>query len=105
LNEDALRQYNRGGIIKEYHGMSTKEAQAGILGIELTEENRKKFKTSEGRKEEVLVTGNLRGWIDNFDSYLRSAMSYTGAKDLEYFKNNTQCIVLSEAASRKINNK
>lgn len=105
LNEDALRQYNRGGIIKEYHGMSTKEAQAGILGIELTEENRKKFKTSEGRKEEVLVTGNLRGWIDNFDSYIRSAMSYTGAKDLEYFKNNTQCIVLSEAASRKINNK
>ena len=92
-------------IIKEYHGMSTKEAKAGILGIELNDENRKKFKTSEGRKEEVLVTEDLPGWLDNLESYIRSAMSYTGSLTLDHFRKNTQCIILSEAASRKINNK
>lgn len=105
MNENLLKNYRKGDIIKEYHGMSTKEAQAGILGVELTEENRKKFKTSEGRKEDVIVNNSLPGWIDNFESYLRSAMSYTGSRDLNHFRQNTQCIVLSETASRKINNK
>ena len=105
LNENLLKNYKKGDIIKEYHGMSTKEAQAGILGIELTEDNRKKFKTSEGRKENIVICDNLPGWIDNFESYLRSAMSYTGAKDLNYFRQKTQCIILSETANRKINNK
>lgn len=105
LNENLLKNYKKGDIIKEYHGMSTKEAQAGILGIELTEDNRKKFKTSEGRKENIVICDNLPGWIDNFESYLRSAMSYTGARDLNYFRQKTQCIILSETANRKINTK
>ena len=105
LNDNILELFRGGNLIKEYHGMSTKEAQAGILGIELTEENRKKFKTAEGRREDVIVSDSLPRWIDNFESYLRSAMSYTNSLDLNHFRKNTQCIILSNTASNKINNK
>lgn len=105
-NLESLKEaFESRNLVKEFHGMSTKEAQAGILGIELTPENRKKFKTAEGKKEEVLVDGTLPGWVDNFEAYLRSAMSYTNARVLEHFRRNTQCIILSDAASKKINNK
>lgn len=105
LNEEMIKNYWDYDLIKEYHGMSTKEAQAEILGLKLTKETRKKFKTAEGRKEEVRISDNLLSWTDNLDSYIRSAMSYSGSKDLNHFKRNTQCIIISNTASNKINNK
>ena len=57
--------------------MSTKEVQKAWAKEELT--------TSEGvvRKQQVEYT--LDGWVKNFEDYLKSAISYTGKKELHEF--------------------
>ena len=92
-----------GKIYRHYYGMSTKEAQAKILGKSL-EDIKEKLKTSEGKTEELEVEYSIYGWINNFDSYLRSAMSYTNSKNLSEFK-NSRCNIISLSSSRLINNK
>lgn len=64
-------------LYKNFRGMSTKEVQMAWGKSELT--------TSEGvvRRNEVKYT--VEGWVNNFESYLRSAMSYTGKKELHHF--------------------
>jgi IMP dehydrogenase/GMP reductase len=64
-------------LYKNFRGMSTKEVQMAWGKNELT--------TSEGvvRRNEVKYT--VEGWVKNFESYLRSAMSYTGKKELHHF--------------------
>lgn len=59
---------------KEYRGMSTKQAQVAL--------GNKNPKTSEGiiKRQEVEYT--LSKWVENFESYLRSAMSYTNSRTL-----------------------
>lgn len=64
---------------RAYYGMSTKKAQTEISG-EAT-------KTAEGIETLVPIKYKLSGWIDNFISYLRSAMSYTNSRNLAEFKN------------------
>ena len=81
-------------VFKEYHGMSTKTAQAKMLGVDL-EENRHNLKTSEGRTEMVKIEYTLEGWIKNFKSYLTSSMSYTGFRSLEDFIGGPECRVIS----------
>lgn len=81
-------------VFKEYHGMSTKTAQAKMLGVDL-EEHRHNLKTSEGRTEMVRIEYTLEGWIKNFRSYLTSAMSYTGFRSLEKFIGGPECRVIS----------
>ena len=88
-------------ITKEYHGMSTKTAQAKILGIDL-EENRKLLKTSEGRTEIVKIEYTLPGWTDNLISYIRSTMSYTGCYTLDELRSNSICRVISESSREKL---
>jgi len=77
-------------IIKEFRGMSTKEVQKK-WGNEV-------LKTSEGvvRYREVEYT--LEQWIDNFESYLRSAMSYVDAKTLSEFASNAEFINITNNA-------
>lgn len=64
-------------LFKVFRGMSTKDVQKMWGKEDLT--------TSEGvvRKNEVEYT--LDGWVRNFEDYLRSAMSYTGKKELLQF--------------------
>ena len=64
-------------VYKKFRGMSTKEVQKKWGKEVLT--------TSEGvvRLREVEYT--LQQWIENFEAYLRSAMSYSNAKTLEEF--------------------
>ena len=64
--------------LRYYYGMSTKKAQK--------EFGKKGNKTSEGIIKSVYVTTTLSSWIDNFASYLRSAMSYTNCTNLEMFR-------------------
>lgn len=98
--ENPEKYYEEGGdLYKEYHGMSTKTAQAKILGIDL-EENRKSLKTSEGRIERVRIEYTLKGWTDNFRAYLTSAMSYTGCRRLEDFIGSPVCMVISPSTIR-----
>jgi IMP dehydrogenase/GMP reductase len=62
---------------KTFRGMSTKEVQK-LWGKET-------LTTSEGvvRRNDVEYT--LKGWTNNFESYLRSAMSYSGKEKLRDF--------------------
>ena len=68
-----------------YYGMSTKKAQ--ILMNDALEKPIENFepKTSEGTFKHLTPLGTVDKWLDNFNSYLRSAMSYTDCKTLEEF--------------------
>lgn len=74
--------------MRDYYGMSTKRAQS-LIGTS--------SKTSEGIEFKVSVEYTLASWIDNFISYLRSAMSYTNSKNLEDFKKVEICQITSLA--------
>ena len=80
-----------------YRGMSTKDAQAKM--------GHSTLKTAEGRSVEVVKTYTLAGWVENFDSYLRSAMSYCDARDLKEFREKAICQVISPNSSSQINDK
>jgi glutamate synthase domain-containing protein 2 len=67
-------------FFKKYRGMSTKEIQKEI-------KSNGKLKTSEGIIKLQQVEYTLAQWTENFTDYLRSTMSYCGAKDLEQFRN------------------
>jgi hypothetical protein len=80
-----------------YYGMSTKTAQKELGCLRL--------KTSEGKFEALTKEYTLEGWAENFTDYLKSAMSYTGARDLRTFGTQTTCQVISPNSSYAINNK
>ncbi len=80
-----------------YRGMSTKSAQKDM--------GNSKLKTAEGRTLELQKEYTLEGWVDNFNSYLRSAMSYCDSRSLKEFREKAICQVMSPNASYKINNK
>ena len=68
-----------------YYGMSTKKVQK--LMNEASENPKENFepKTSEGTFKHLTPLGPAHKWLDNFNSYLRSAMSYTDCKTLKEF--------------------
>lgn len=88
--------YNHGiSIHKKFRGMSTKEVQKKWGKEVLT--------TSEGvvRFREVEYT--LAKWVDNFESYLRSAMSYSNAIDLDHFIGYAKTIQITNNAYNRFN--
>jgi GMP reductase len=92
---EAINHFKRGDlgestIIKEFRGMSTKEVQKK-WGNEV-------LKTSEGVVRYRPVEYTLEGWVDNFESYLRSAMSYVNARNLDEFINNSEFINITNNA-------
>jgi len=82
-------------IHKEFRGMSTKQAQKAMGNTVL--------KTSEGVVRKYKVEYELHQWIENFESYLRSAMSYSGARTLEEFIGNVEYKVISNNAFNRFN--
>lgn len=64
-------------IWKKFRGMSTKEVQKKWGAI--------KLKTSEGVVRYRKVEYTLDKWVENFEDYLRSTMSYCGSKNLDEF--------------------
>lgn len=67
---DTLLQFEAGRkFFKKFRGMSTKEVQKSL--------GRSELKTSEGISKMHQVEYTLSGWSENFQDYLRSAMSYT----------------------------
>lgn len=94
-NAEAINHFKMGDlgesvIIKEFRGMSTKEVQKK-WGNEV-------LKTSEGVVRHRPVEYTLEQWVDNFESYLRSAMSYVNARTLEEFQNNSEFINITNNA-------
>lgn len=70
--------FNAGGkLTKTFRGMSTKEVQKSWGKQILT--------TSEGVVRKYDVEYTLEGWTENFEDYLKSAMSYTNKETLSEF--------------------
>jgi GMP reductase len=67
---------------KVFRGMSTKEVQRDW--------GKEKLTTSEGVVREHRVEYTLGQWVENFEDYLKSAMSYTDKKTLPEFIGKVQ---------------
>ena len=86
--DEAIELYESGRTIyKNFRGMSTKEVQRKW--------GRDKIKTSEGISETRKVEYTLKGWVDNFEHYLKSAMSYTNSENLSRFIGNVSIIEIT----------
>jgi len=88
--------YNKGYPVKKYfRGMSTKEAQKAM--------GKTRIKTSEGIVRYRKVEYHLDGWIENFEHYLRNAMSYANAKNLDEFIGKADICQITKSAYDRFN--
>ena len=90
-------KYRNIGVYKLFYGMSTKKAQREISG------NSSNLKTSEGCEKRVEVKYTMRQWVDNFISYLKSAMSYTDSKTLSQFRKKATLVINSPSEINSVN--
>lgn len=75
--------------------MSTKGAQKAM--------GKTRFKTSEGVVRFRKVEYELRGWVENFEHYLRNAMSYSDAKTLDEFIGKAEICQITDRAYDRFN--
>ena len=87
-------------IKKMFYGMSTKKAQCEIGG---NDKLKTKLKTSEGCEKLLDCNYTIRQWVDNFISYLKSAMSYTDSRTLDDFRRNVDLIINSSSEINSVN--
>lgn len=88
--------FKKGYPIKKYfRGMSTKQAQKAMGKSVLT--------TSEGVVRFREVEYLLSGWVENFEHYLRNAMSYSNAKTLDNFIGKTKIEQITKNAYNRFN--
>lgn len=88
--------YKRGiPVYKLFRGMSTKEVQKK-WGAEV-------LKTSEGVVRYRKVAYTLPQWVENFEHYLRSAMSYAGAHTLDEFIGKANLVQITDNAYKRFN--
>lgn len=80
-------------ITKRFRGMSTKEVQKKL--------GNKTIKTSEGIVTKRRVEYTLDKWVENFEDYLRSTMSYSDASDLLEFIGKAETIKISDKAYQR----
>lgn len=94
--QEAIDMFNSGiPLIKEFRGMSTKEVQKSL--------GKEKLTTSEGIVTKNKVEYLLSGWVENFEDYLKSAMSYTDSLTLEDFKGRVTLNLISQNAFKRFN--
>lgn len=86
---------NNGALYKQFRGMSTKEVQKDWGNT--------KLKTSEGVVKYQLVEYTLKGWVENLEHYLKSAMSYTDSINLHNFIGEVDVIEISENSFKRYN--
>lgn len=89
-NHKFLRKF----LYKKFRGMSTKEVQKKW--------GKEKLTTSEGISKYNKVEYTLDKWIENFEDYLKSAMSYTNSRTLDEFK-ETEYVFITENALKRFN--
>lgn len=92
---EKLRADNK-TLYREYYGMSTRRAQCETGG--------KGDRTSEGISRPVQVKYPVAKWVDNMQSYLRSAMTYTNSRTIKEMQENARVVILGgsgDAAYRK----
>lgn len=88
---------------KTSHGMSTKEAQIRGMISRGEKVDKSKLKTSEGKTIERAVQYTVGQWTENFEDYLRSAMSYTNCRTLEDFKGKCELTIKSRGTMMTVN--
>ena len=81
---------NKIPVYKKFRGMSTKEVQKKWGKQVLT--------TSEGVVRVRKVEYTLAQWVENFEAYLRSAMSYTDSPNLQKFIGGVETIQITNNA-------
>ena len=86
---------NKFKLTKKFRGMSTKEVQRKW--------NKDVIKTSEGIVKKQSVNYTIEQWVENFEDYLRSTMSYSNAKNLEEFIGKAEFIQISDKAYQRFN--
>lgn len=84
---------NKFALYKRHVGMSTKEVQK-IWG-------NYKLKTSEGIAKWNKVEYTFDGWIENFNDYLKSTMSYLNCTNFEDLKEKATFIFITENSFRR----
>jgi len=95
-NDKALLFFNdKIPIYKKYRGMSTKDVQKSW--------NKTNLKTAEGISIYNKVEYTLSGWIQNFEDYLKSAMSYCNSSNLDEFIGNDNWIMITQNAYNRFN--
>ena len=88
--------FDKGYPVKKYfRGMSTKDAQKAM--------GKTNFKTSEGVVRFRNVEYYLQGWVENFEHYLRNAMSYSNSKTLDDFIGNVEICQITKSAYDRFN--
>jgi IMP dehydrogenase/GMP reductase len=80
-------------LYKTFRGMSTKEVQMSWGKENLT--------TSEGVVRRNKVEYTIESWVKNFEDYLKSAMSYTGKKELHHFIGGVKYNMISQNSFRR----
>lgn len=80
-------------VKKKYRGMSTKAVQRSW--------GKTKIVTAEGITKYQKVEYTLEQWTENFEDYLKSAMSYCNAKKLDDFIGVAQYVFITDAARRR----
>lgn len=83
--------------VREYYGMSTERAQLEFHDNTYSDDNIK-YKHSEGISKYVIIEYSLKDWKSNFNSSLKSAMSYTNHKNLEDFVGNVDWDIMSNTS-------
>ena len=95
LESAAPKDKNENGeLVATFYGMASRQGQIALNGA--------KTKTSEGLMKQLKVEYTMEGWTKNFIDYLRSAMSYVGAKTLDKFR-ESKLIINSENAIKAVN--
>lgn len=80
-------------VYKKYRGMSTKEVQKKW--------KRERLVSSEGVTRYRRVEYTLKQWVDNFEDYLRSSMSYSNAMTLDEFIGKCDIIKISDNSYKR----
>ena len=92
----ANRLWKKGFTIKkEYRGMSTKAVQRKW--------GKDKIKTAEGITKKQKVEYTLESWIENFEDYLRTNMSYCGYDKIHKFIGYVDYEHITNAAFKRFN--
>jgi len=82
-------------LTKEFYGMASKRGQQDFCVPRL--------KTAEGKVEKIEIKYTIAQWVENFIDYLKSAMAYTGKRDITDFIGGVDIIRLSENAKNSYN--
>ena len=94
-SEAPIIENEDGSLSKKFYGMASREGQTAMYGS--------KIKTVEGKSKLVPITGTIPGWVENATDYIRSMMSYIGAKNLEEIYEKAECIIGSQDTLNRIN--